>query len=102
VKSVDQAFSTDKSLGERFPKSPAARGASCTELKTYVTDRAGHDRRYAIDPRKIEGELGFTPAYQFERALAETVDWYLSNEPWWRAIQNNDYRSWIEANYGHK
>lgn len=99
VKTIDAAFVADKSLKERFPKSPAARGASCAELKTYVTDRPGHDRRYAIDPRKIEAKLGFVPAYRFEQAMNETVTWYLANEPWWRAIQNNDYRNWVEANY---
>jgi dTDP-glucose 4,6-dehydratase len=99
VKVVDNAFRADGSLRERFPGSPAARGASCAELKTWVKDRPGHDRRYAIDPRKIEAELGFTPAYRFEQALQQTVQWYLANEPWWRAIQNNDYRKWVEANY---
>jgi dTDP-glucose 4,6-dehydratase len=99
VRSVDAAFRRDASLRERFPKSPAARNASCSELKTYVNDRPGHDRRYAIDPRKIEAELGFEPASRFETALAETVSWYLANENWWRAIQNNDYRNWVEANY---
>jgi dTDP-glucose 4,6-dehydratase len=99
VKAVDQAFAADATLRERFPKSPAARGASCVELKTYVTDRPGHDRRYAIDPRKIEAELGFIPAYRFEMALGETVGWYLKNEPWWRAIQTNAYREWVEINY---
>jgi dTDP-glucose 4,6-dehydratase len=102
VKTVDAAFASDGGLRERFPKSPAARGASCAELKTYVTDRPGHDRRYAIDPRKIEAELGFTPRYQFESALAETVRWYLANEPWWRAIQNNEYRQWVDANYASR
>jgi dTDP-glucose 4,6-dehydratase len=67
-----------------------------------VTDRPGHDRRYAIDPRKIEIELGFSPAYRFEQALAETVDWYLKNEPWWRAIQTNAYREWVVANYASR
>jgi dTDP-glucose 4,6-dehydratase len=99
VGAVDAAFRRDASLRERFPGSPAARGASCAELKTYVNDRPGHDRRYAIDPRKIEAKLGFVPAFRFETALAETVDWYLANESWWRAIQNNDYRKWVEANY---
>jgi dTDP-glucose 4,6-dehydratase len=102
VATVDAAFAADPTLRERFPKSPAARGASCTELKTYVTDRPGHDRRYAIDPRKIEAEIGYVPAYRFEQALAETVQWYLANEPWWRAIQNNDYRQWVDANYAKR
>ncbi|MEO8313419.1 MAG: dTDP-glucose 4,6-dehydratase [Pseudomonadota bacterium] len=99
VKAVDEAFAADASLKQRFPQSPAARGASCGELKTYVTDRPGHDRRYAIDPARIEAALDFIPAYRFSDALARTVRWYLDNEPWWRAIQSNAYRSWVEANY---
>ncbi|RYZ66938.1 MAG: NAD-dependent epimerase/dehydratase family protein, partial [Proteobacteria bacterium] len=99
VKTVDAAFAADPQLRERFPQSPAARGASCAELKTYVTDRPGHDRRYAIDPRKIEAEIGFVPAYRFEQALAETVEWYLANESWWRSIQTNAYREWVSVNY---
>ena len=99
VAAVDGAFAADSALRDRFPESPAARGASCAELKTYVTDRPGHDRRYAIDPRKIEAALGFMPAYRFEQALAETVRWYLAHEKWWRAIQTNEYRNWVQANY---
>ena len=99
VKTVDAAFRQDPSLRERFPKSPAGNGASCESLKTYVKDRPGHDRRYAIDPRKIEAQLNFEPAFRFESALARTVHWYLENETWWRAIQNNEYRQWVDANY---
>ena len=102
VRTVDTLLSGDARLRERFPASPASRGASCAELKNWVTDRPGHDRRYAIDPSKIEGALGFTPAWRFETALAQTVSWYLANEGWWRAIQNNDYRKWVEANYAHR
>jgi dTDP-glucose 4,6-dehydratase len=102
VKVVDAEFRTNPGLRERFPKSPAARGASCNELKTYVKDRPGHDRRYAIDPRKIEAKLGFVPAFRFEAALAETVRWYIANEAWWRAIQNNEYRKWVDANYAER
>jgi dTDP-glucose 4,6-dehydratase len=102
VAAVDAAFKADPTLRERFPKSPAARGASCIELKTWVADRPGHDRRYAIDPLKIEKELSFTPAYRFEQALTETVHWYLANESWWRDIQNNAYRDWVDANYGRR
>jgi len=55
-------------------------------LIKYVTDRLGHDRRYAIDSAKIRGELGWKPLRDFPKALAETVEWYLSNEDWWRRI----------------
>jgi dTDP-glucose 4,6-dehydratase len=102
VRAVDQSFAKDASLRERFSKSPAARGASCAELKTFVTDRPGHDRRYAIDPAKIEAGLGFEPRHRFEEALAGTVRWYLDKESWWRAIQTNEYRNWVEANYARR
>lgn len=57
------------------------------DLITYVEDRLGHDRRYAIDPTKLETELGWKPEYTFDTGIVETIDWYLANEPWWRALQ---------------
>jgi dTDP-glucose 4,6-dehydratase len=62
------------------------------KLITYVADRPGHDRRYAIDPAKIERELGWTPQANFEAALRETVAWYRDNESWWRPIREGVYR----------
>ena len=61
------------------------------ELITYVTDRPGHDRRYAIDPAKIERELGWQADHTFEAGLAETIDWFLANEAWWRPIRDGNY-----------
>jgi dTDP-glucose 4,6-dehydratase len=61
------------------------------ELITYVTDRPGHDRRYAIDPSKIENELGWQADHTFEAGLAETIDWYLENEWWWAPIRDGQY-----------
>ncbi len=83
---VDAAFATDPSLAERFPDAPAAQGRPSAELKTYVTDRKGHDRRYAIDETKIRGELGYAPARDFPQGFAETLAWYLTNESWWRPL----------------
>lgn len=57
------------------------------ELKTYVEDRLGHDLRYAIDPTKLETELGWKPQYTFETGIIETIDWYLANENWWRPLK---------------
>lgn len=82
---VDAAFAADASLAARYPDAPAARGAPTASLKTYVTDRAGHDRRYAIDARKIEGELGFELRYKLEAGIEATIRWYLDNEAFWRA-----------------
>jgi dTDP-glucose 4,6-dehydratase len=83
---VDAAFAADPSLAKRFPDAPAANGGSSLELKTYVTDRKGHDRRYAIDETKIRGELGYEPKRDFPQGFAETLAWYLAREDWWRPL----------------
>lgn len=75
-------------LDERRPLD----GVSRRSLITFVADRPGHDRRYAIDPSKIERELGWQAAETFESGLARTVDWYLANEWWWRPIRDGSYR----------
>ncbi len=76
---------------------PAAQ--SYRELITFVTDRPGHDRRYAIDARKIERELGWRPAETFESGLRKTVQWYLDHQDWVRNIQSGEYQQWIDTNY---
>jgi dTDP-glucose 4,6-dehydratase len=68
-------------------------------LVTYVKDRPGHDRRYAIDARKIDRELGWKPAETFETGIRKTVAWYLENLPWVEDVASGEYRRWIEANY---
>jgi dTDP-glucose 4,6-dehydratase len=76
-------------------KNPALASAgmrSYSELKTFVPDRPGHDRRYAIDASKIRAELGWTPRHAFESGLRETVRWYLANKPWCEAVQSGKYR----------
>ncbi|AOG00738.1 dTDP-glucose 4,6-dehydratase [Blastomonas sp. RAC04] len=83
---VDAAFAANPDLAARFPGAPAVRGEPSSSLKTYVEDRKGHDRRYAIDERKIRTELGYAPARDFPQGFAETLAWYLANEPWWRAL----------------
>ncbi|MDM1329426.1 MULTISPECIES: dTDP-glucose 4,6-dehydratase [Acinetobacter] len=69
------------------------------ELITYVTDRPGHDVRYAIDASKIKKELGWEPAESFESGLRKTVEWYLSNQEWVEHIQSGEYLSWLEKQY---
>jgi len=78
------------------PDGPYAR------LVTHVTDRPGHDRRYAIDASKIERELGWRPAETFESGLRKTVRWYLDNAAWVERVQNGAYREWLSANYGQR
>jgi dTDP-glucose 4,6-dehydratase len=69
-------------------------------LITFVTDRPGHDWRYAMDTRKIERELGWRPQESFESGLQKTVAWYLANADWVAAVRSGEYRKWIETNYG--
>lgn len=71
-------------------------------LIEYVTDRPGHDLRYAIDPRKIEEELGWKPEFHFETGLKQTIDWYLANKDWWERIINGEYRSYFNEMYGDR
>ncbi len=68
-------------------------------LITYVTDRPGHDRRYAIDASKIEHELGWKPAETFATGIRKTVQWYLDNQSWVSNVQSGAYRTWVEKNY---
>ncbi|MBC7481328.1 MAG: GDP-mannose 4,6-dehydratase, partial [Rhizobacter sp.] len=81
---------------------PKAGGGSYREQITYVTDRPGHDRRYAIDARKIEKELGWKPADTFDTGIRKTVEWYLANGEWVRNVQSGAYREWVEKQYDAK
>jgi dTDP-glucose 4,6-dehydratase len=85
-RAVDAAFVTNPELARRFPNAPAAQDRASAELKTYVEDRKGHDRRYAIDETKIRSELGYEPARDFQQGFAETLDWYLGREDWWAPL----------------
>ena len=76
-----------------------ADGNGYRSLITYVADRPGHDRRYAIDASKIERELGWKPAETFETGIRKTVEWYLENQSWVANVQSGAYREWVEKNY---
>jgi len=78
---------------------PRADGKPYAQQITYVTDRPGHDRRYAIDARKLERELGWKPAETFETGIRKTVQWYLDNAAWVEDVQSGSYREWVETNY---
>jgi hypothetical protein len=84
---VDGEFAADSLLASRYPVSPCAKGASAKSLITYVTDRAGHDRRYAVGTEKIQSELGYQPQETFQTGIAKTIKWYLANESWWRPLK---------------
>jgi dTDP-glucose 4,6-dehydratase len=77
-------------------------GTSYSSLITFVTDRPGHDRRYAIDASKIKHELGWKPAETFETGIFKTVQWYLSHGSWIDDVKSGSYRTWIEKNYNER
>jgi dTDP-glucose 4,6-dehydratase len=70
------------------------------KLIVYVKDRPGHDRRYSIDPSKIEGEIGWEPEVQFAEGLTQTVEWYISNRKWWEHIISGEYMDYYRTQYG--
>jgi len=72
---------------------------SYKELIRFVTDRPGHDRRYAIDPAKIKRELGWQPEVGFEAGLRRTIEWYLQNPEWVDQVSGGAYGEWIKKNY---
>lgn len=71
-------------------------------LIKYVTDRPGHDMRYAIDPTKLETELGWKPQYTFDTGIQQTIQWYLDNKEWWQNIINGSYQNYFEKMYGDR
>jgi dTDP-glucose 4,6-dehydratase len=79
---------------------PRPDGKRYAEQITYVTDRPGHDRRYAIDARKIERELGWKPQETFETGIRKTVQWYLANQAWVEGVTSGAYRQWVGKQYG--
>lgn len=87
-----------KQMDEKLGREP---GASA-QLITYVTDRPGHDHRYAIDPTKLEEELGWTPSVTFEEGLSQTIDWYLANQDWVERVRSGAYREYYEEQYGER
>ena len=84
---IDEIFNLDKSLKERFPFAYPSQGKSCVEAIVHVTDRPGHDRRYAINPQKAEKELGFKPSLTFKEGIRQTLIWYLANDSWWQELK---------------
>jgi dTDP-glucose 4,6-dehydratase len=79
--------------------SPHVGGKHYNEQITFVTDRPGHDRRYAINSNKIKRDLGWEPAETFGTGIHKTVQWYLNNQSWVKNIQSGAYREWIDKNY---
>lgn len=96
---IDKRFQTNRQLVERFPDSPAAIGNKCETLISYVEDRLGHDRRYAINLDKVQRDLGFELRESIQTGLEKTIDWYLDNEDWWRPLLDRKYEEWIKTQY---
>ena len=86
-------------LDELVPDSPQK---PHRQLIRFVQDRPGHDRRYAIDPRKLERELGWRPQETFATGLRKTVQWYLANRAWMNEVTSGAYQNWVHMNYGHR
>jgi dTDP-glucose 4,6-dehydratase len=85
-------------MDEKLGREPG----TSAKLITYVKDRPGHDRRYAIDANKIKNELGWEPSVTFEQGLAETIDWYLANEEWLNNVTSGDYQKYYAAMYAER
>lgn len=89
-------------LDQLAPKDEVSGVASYCKQITYVKDRPGHDRRYAIDASKIERELGWKPAETFESGIRKTVQWYLDHQDWVHDVQSGDYLKWMDQNYNQR
>jgi len=89
---MDERFANSAELKNEYPECPASKSEACNSLITYVTDRAGHDFRYAIDTTRIRDELGYEPAVSFETGIEKTLDWYLENPMWWQSVLDGSYR----------
>jgi dTDP-glucose 4,6-dehydratase len=88
---LDNCFARSPVLRQQFPRAPSGRADS---LIQFVKDRPGHDRRYAISSEKVERQLGFKPSVSLSDGLNKTVEWYLANEDWWRALQRSRSKAW--------
>ena len=96
---LNDSFNNDEQLALKFPNAKSAIAGKAEALITYVTDRPGHDRRYAINPDKANHNLGYQPQESFETGIRKTVAWYLTNETWWRRVMDGSYRDWVEQQY---
>ncbi len=91
-KQMNDKFEANPELANKYPKAVKVIAGKSAELITYVEDRAGHDRRYAIDAAKMNNELGYAPVESFETGFAKTLDWYLAKDDWWISVLSGDYQ----------
>jgi dTDP-glucose 4,6-dehydratase len=85
-------------MDEKLGREPG----TSAKLITFVTDRAGHDLRYAIDSSKLQADLGWKPSLQFEEGLEKTVDWFLTNEEWLQSVTSGNYQTYYNDQYGKR
>ena len=97
-KNIDLIRLLCKVMDKKLEREPG----TSEKLITYVTDRAGHDLRYAIDSTKLQRELGWKPSLQFEEGIEKTVEWYLSNQEWLENVTSGDYQNYYEKMYGNR
>jgi dTDP-glucose 4,6-dehydratase len=90
---IDGEFAAQPALAQKFPAALVAQGKSSSDAITFVTDRPGHDQRYAIDATLARSELGYVPQESFATGLLKTVRWYLDNDIWWKAVLDGSYRN---------
>jgi dTDP-glucose 4,6-dehydratase len=98
-KLLEQEFAANSQWAQAYPEAKAAIAGNTESLITYVKDRPGHDRRYAIDASKTSRELGYKPQESFESGIRKTVRWYLENSGWWRGVMDGSYRDWVARQY---
>ncbi|HEU4654940.1 MAG TPA: dTDP-glucose 4,6-dehydratase [Steroidobacteraceae bacterium] len=96
---ADHLFAADASLRHMYPSSPAAQGRASKDLISFVKDRPGHDRRYAINAMKSRTELGYAAKVQLSAGLRDVFTWYVNNASWWRAVMDGSYREWVREHY---
>ena len=97
---VNDEFRADAQWRERYPDAIAAKGGTSADAVVSVPDRPGHDFRYAIDASKLEQQLGFQCAADFDQGIRETVRWYMENRDWWSSVMDGSYREYIAEKYG--
>ncbi|MBC6904785.1 dTDP-glucose 4,6-dehydratase [Saccharophagus sp. K07] len=101
-KLLEQEFAADSRWAEKYPTAAAAIAGDTESLITFVKDRPGHDRRYAIDAAKTGRELGYKPQESFESGIRKTVRWYLENDAWWKGVMDGSYKDWVAKQYSHQ
>lgn len=99
---LDGLFARRPDLADVWRDCPAAAGESCRELIRFVSDRPGHDHRYAIDNSRIVAELGVAPDESFASGMARTIDWYVDNAEWWNRALTADFTDWMRRQYGDR